>query len=173
MVAGDAAGAYSLPHDEHGSLTHTWERPPGRLEDSVRPDAMTAAVTAGTAAWRRLGLARVATHLKARLLRLAGISPRRLERSRRRRESSAREGQGRTARRRFAVARVVCVKHAVPVFSRSGELIETVADWERLASTKGNWAPGYSARELAMLWLNGEAPAAVCSALEPHCLAFG
>ena len=55
----------------------------------------------------------------------------------------------------------------VPVFSRTSERIETIDDWKLLASTKGKWADGYSAKELARLWLSGRGPAAVYAALEP------
>ena len=39
--------------------------------------------------------------------------------------------------------------------SSSGPAIHDLADWERYASTKGKWADGFSAKELARLWLGG------------------
>src|SRR4051812_4475277 len=51
--------------------------------------------------------------------------------------------------------------------SRTGHLVRSLEDWERFASTKGKWADGYSAKELARLWLSGEGPRAVEAALEP------
>ena len=53
------------------------------------------------------------------------------------------------------------------ILSRAGEPIKSIGDWKRLASTKGKWADGYSAKELGRLWLSGQEPAAVCAALEP------
>jgi hypothetical protein len=55
----------------------------------------------------------------------------------------------------------------VPIVSRSGKPIESIDDWKRLASTEGKWADGYSAKELARLWLSGQGAPAVCAALEP------
>jgi hypothetical protein len=55
----------------------------------------------------------------------------------------------------------------VRVFSRSGHPIQTLTQWQLHASTKGKWADGFSAKELARLWLGGQGPAAVQAALEP------
>src|SRR3954447_15272204 len=55
----------------------------------------------------------------------------------------------------------------VPVNSRAGVEIATVDDWEKHASTKGKWAGGYSAKELARLWLGAAGPQAIVDALAP------
>jgi hypothetical protein len=39
--------------------------------------------------------------------------------------------------------------------SSSGPPIHDLVDWERYASTTGKWADGFSAKELARLWLTG------------------
>jgi hypothetical protein len=49
--------------------------------------------------------------------------------------------------------------------SSSGPAIHDLADWERYASTKGKWADGFSAKELARLWLTGAGPRRVEAAL--------
>lgn len=46
-----------------------------------------------------------------------------------------------------------------------GPEIHTLDDWERYASTKGKWADGYSAKELARLWLAGDGATYVEEAL--------
>jgi hypothetical protein len=49
--------------------------------------------------------------------------------------------------------------------SPDGPFISSLDDWERLASTAGKWADGFSAKELARLWLAGEGAAVVQAAL--------
>ena len=39
--------------------------------------------------------------------------------------------------------------------TNNGPVIHDLADWERYAATKGKWADGFSAKELARLWLAG------------------
>jgi hypothetical protein len=56
---------------------------------------------------------------------------------------------------------------AIRARSRDGPLISSLADWERLASTADKWVDGFSAKELARLWLVGEGPVAVQAALRP------
>ncbi len=56
---------------------------------------------------------------------------------------------------------------STPVRSRSGISIQTVDDWKQHASTEGNWQPGFSAMELARLWLDGAGSQAVVDALAP------
>jgi hypothetical protein len=51
--------------------------------------------------------------------------------------------------------------------SSTGPEIRNIADWERWASTKGKWADGFSAKELARLWLAGQGPRRVEYALAP------
>jgi len=59
-------------------------------------------------------------------------------------------------------------REPVPIFSRKGEPIGDLADWERVASSKGKWADGFSAKELAKLWLHGHGPAAArCARARP------
>jgi hypothetical protein len=50
---------------------------------------------------------------------------------------------------------------------RAGPDIRDLHDWEELASTKGKWAEGFSALELARLWLAGTGATAVQAALHP------
>ncbi len=51
--------------------------------------------------------------------------------------------------------------------SRNGPFITSIADWERLASTKGKWKDGFSAKELGWLWLIGSGAEACQDALQP------
>jgi hypothetical protein len=54
---------------------------------------------------------------------------------------------------------------AIRARSRRGAPISSLGAWERLASTPGRWADGFSAKELARLWLAGEGAVAVQGAL--------
>lgn len=51
--------------------------------------------------------------------------------------------------------------------TRAGVEINTIDEWKRGASTRGDWQAGYSAEELARLWLTAAGPAAVVDALRP------
>lgn len=51
--------------------------------------------------------------------------------------------------------------------SRGGPVIADLDGWERLASTKGKWKDGFSAEELARLWLEGLGAGSVEDALPP------
>ncbi|MDO9410085.1 hypothetical protein [Patulibacter sp.] len=55
----------------------------------------------------------------------------------------------------------------VPICSKTtpAETISSLEDWQRLASTPGKWAAGYSAMELARLWLTDAGPATTAEAL--------
>ncbi len=50
---------------------------------------------------------------------------------------------------------------------RAGPVITNIGAWERFASTKGKWKDGFSAKELAWLWLVGSGARAVQDALRP------
>jgi hypothetical protein len=49
--------------------------------------------------------------------------------------------------------------------SSTGPAIHDLADWGRYASTKSKWVDGFSAKELARLWLAGRGPRDVEAAL--------
>ena len=51
--------------------------------------------------------------------------------------------------------------------SRRGAPVTTLDAWEALASTEGKWADGFSAKELARLWLDGTGPSALTELLHP------
>lgn len=56
---------------------------------------------------------------------------------------------------------------STPVRSRDGTLIRTVEEWKLHASTAGNWQSGFSAVELARLWLDGAGAQTVTDVLAP------
>ena len=61
------------------------------------------------------------------------------------------------------------VSQPLPIRARSGTgpIISTLEDWQRLASTRGKWEDGFSAKELARLWLAGDGAEAARCALRP------